>query len=110
MRAIVLATSLAILAFCGFVLLMLRFAFQGAEGLRPLAAGWLLTFALMSLLTAEGPWVDPIAYTRAFTECYVVGCLVVAGCFWSTSRPVLLAGAGMLAAVWLICIAQLKAA
>jgi len=42
-----------------------------------LAAGWLPLAALMSLLTAGGPWIDPTGYFRAFTECYVVGCLVL---------------------------------
>jgi hypothetical protein len=46
-----------------------------------LAAGWLLVLGLMSVLTAGGPWVEPAAYFRAFTECWLVGwCLVgVAG-------------------------------
>jgi len=43
-----------------------------------LAAGWLPIVALMSLLTADGPWIDQTAFFRAFTECYVVGCLVLA--------------------------------
>jgi hypothetical protein len=51
---------------------VLRLAGAGA-----LAAGWLPVIALMSLLTAGGPWVDRNAYFRAFTECYVVGCLVL---------------------------------
>jgi hypothetical protein len=38
-----------------------------------IAVGWLLTLALMSVLTANGPLIDPTAYLRAFTECWVVG-------------------------------------
>jgi len=38
-----------------------------------LAAGWLLVLALMTLLTANGPWIEPTAYFRAFTECWVLG-------------------------------------
>lgn len=40
------------------------------------AAGWLPVLALMSVLSAGGPWIDPTAYFRAFTECYVIGCLL----------------------------------
>jgi hypothetical protein len=42
-----------------------------------LAAGWLPVVALMSTLTARGPWIEPTAYFRAFTECYIVGCLIL---------------------------------
>jgi hypothetical protein len=32
----------------------------------------------MSLLTAEGAWIEPWGYLRAFSECYVVGCVLLA--------------------------------
>lgn len=44
---------------------------------KPLAAAWLPIVALMSMLSAAGPWVEPIAFLRAFTECWVVGCLLL---------------------------------
>ncbi|HEY3847970.1 MAG TPA: hypothetical protein VGL95_12745 [Acetobacteraceae bacterium] len=75
-RAYVLASAGWLLGFCAIVAVrvpvVLRMAGTGA-----LAASWLPVFALMSLLTAGGPWVDRNAYFRAFTECYVVGCLVL---------------------------------
>jgi hypothetical protein len=42
------------------------------------AAGCLPIMALMSVLNAGGPWVNPTAFFRAFTECYVIGSLVQA--------------------------------
>jgi hypothetical protein len=50
----------------------------------PLACAWLPLLALMSVLSAGGPWIDPTAYFRAFSECFVVGCLVAG--VWSASR------------------------
>lgn len=76
LRAYVVGSAGWLLGFCAIVIArvpaVLRTAGSGA-----LAAGWLPVFALMSLLTAGGPWVDRTAYFRAFTECYVVGCLVL---------------------------------
>ena len=75
-RAYVVVSAGWLLGFCAVVAartpVVLRLAGAGA-----LAAGWLPVIALMSLLTAGGPWVDRNAYFRAFTECYVVGCLVL---------------------------------
>jgi hypothetical protein len=40
----------------------------------PLVFGWFSLLGLMSVLSGgSGPWVDPIAFFRAFTECYVIG-------------------------------------
>jgi hypothetical protein len=48
------------------------------EALPAVAIGWLLTAALMSLLTADGPLVDQLSFSRAFTECWVIGCFLLA--------------------------------
>ena len=73
-----------------------------------LAAAWLLVLALMSLLTASGPWVDRNAYFRTFTECYVVGCLLLAvrpPPLWLTLLT--LAGAtGPYLGAWVLTIAE----
>jgi hypothetical protein len=112
MRGIVLSITAAIVAVGVLAVSRLRVALRRPGLWPPLAVGWCLTAALMSLLTADGPWIDVTAFTRAFTEFYVVGCLVVAGGGWRTSRPVALglAGGVMLAAVWLVCTSQLRAA
>jgi hypothetical protein len=77
LRIYALAAMALVAIFCGLVLLRLRAAFR-TPGMAPLAAGWLPLFALMMLLTS--PWVQT-AFLRAFSECFVVGCLIVA------SRP-----------------------
>lgn len=41
------------------------------------ALGWLLTLALMSVLTANGPWIEPTAFLRAFTECWIIGWIML---------------------------------
>lgn len=75
-RTYVVVSAGWLMAFCVVVAvrtpIVLRMAGVGA-----VAAGWLPVFALMSLLTAGGPWVDRNAYFRAFTECYVLGCIVL---------------------------------
>jgi hypothetical protein len=35
--------------------------------------GWFSLLGLMSVLSGSGPWIDPIGFFRAFTECYVIG-------------------------------------
>ena len=72
-RTIVLLTALPLLGFCVLVAIRLRTA-RGP--LAPLAFSWALIALLMSLLVAS--WIDPTGYLRAFTECYVIGCLVLA--------------------------------
>jgi hypothetical protein len=45
--------------------------------------GWLLLASPMLCLGAAGPLVEPIAYFRAFTECFMVGAIVLAkGPLW----------------------------
>jgi len=47
-----------------------------ASARKVLVAGWLPSVALMAVLGANGPWIEPIGFFRAFTECWVVGCLL----------------------------------
>lgn len=43
-----------------------------------LALGWVLTAALLSLLSADLVWMDPHSYFRVVTECWLLGWLVLA--------------------------------
>jgi len=106
-RAYVVGSICWLLGFCAVVVArvpaVLRMGGTGA-----LATGWLPALALMSLMTARGGWVDQTGYFRAFTECYVVGCLVLA------VRPVprwvawiMLAGAALaLLGAWVLAIGE----
>jgi hypothetical protein len=47
------------------------------SGRQALVAAWLPLVALMSILGANGPWLEPIGFFRAFSECWVVGCLLL---------------------------------
>jgi hypothetical protein len=73
------------------------------------ALGWLLTLALMSVLTANGPWIDPTAFLRAFTECWVVGWILLGLAAESMIMPRL--AAVLLAFItlrnWQLCLVQL---
>jgi hypothetical protein len=73
-RLFTLASAMWLLVFCAAVAMRTRKVLRGH--LAALAAAWLPLAGLMSLLTAEGPWVDETAYFRAFAECYVAGCLL----------------------------------
>jgi hypothetical protein len=64
-----------------------------------LAVGWMLILCLMCTLTANGPWIEPAACFRAFTECWVLGCILLGLArvrlpppFWlaATAMPLLL--------------------
>jgi hypothetical protein len=75
-----------------------------------LAAGWLLVLALMTTLTANGPWVEPTAYFRAFTECWVLG-WVMLGIAGRTPRYtgwLLAAGIPLVARNLMLCWIQTK--
>jgi hypothetical protein len=70
---IYLLGSVALLAtFCAAVAVRVPKLLSSDRG--ALAAGWVPIMALMVLLSAD-PWT---AYFRAFTECYIIGCLIVA--------------------------------
>jgi len=107
-RAIILLTAPGLLLFCGLVLVRMKAVFR-QEPLRALAIGWLLTAALMSLLTAAGPWIDPISYYRAFTECFAAGCILLfAGGFAPGASSVALFGGTQLLLTWSLCLAKLR--
>ena len=76
-RIFVVLTSCGLFVFCFAVALRLPRLMHRSDT-SGLALGWGLTFGLMSLLTADSPWLDPHGYFRAFTEAYVVGCLLLA--------------------------------
>jgi len=96
-RAMVLLTAPPLVLFCAFV----------ATKLKPtaIATGWVLTACLMTLLTATGPWTDPIAYFRAFTDCALVGLLLLPRL---PLRTVLLIGAPQTALIWVLCLLKLR--
>jgi hypothetical protein len=76
-RGFVVATTIGLIGFCVLTGTQLR-RVVGVPGVTGLAIGWMLILVLMSLMTATGPWVGPQAYFRAFTECWIVGCLLLA--------------------------------
>ena len=72
LRSYALVSTVFLLGFSVMV------ALAGVRGLRKvLLVAWLPTAAVVSVLSARGPWIDPIAFFRAFTECWIVGCLVL---------------------------------
>jgi hypothetical protein len=113
-RFIVLATSLGLAGFACLVAAHLPAVFRSASLLRPLGAAWLLLAAMISLLSAGGPWVEPAGYLRATTEFYVIGCLVLAagGPITAFGRrvgpaPLALAGLAMVGCGWVYCTSQI---
>ena len=107
-RGYVLISAVPLLAFCAFTATRVPAALRQA-GAAPVACGWLVIAGLMSLLSAQGPWIGPVAYFRAFTECYVLGCLVIggrscrlrAGWVWAV-------GLAEMALAWSFCMMQLR--
>jgi hypothetical protein len=105
LRAYALAALALLAIFCTTVALRLRTAFR-MPAIAPLAAGWLPLIALMTMLNTA--WVQT-SFLRAFSECFVVGCLIVA------SRPppqwlgqALVIGCAIAAAgSWVICVETL---
>jgi hypothetical protein len=73
-RLFTFASAAWLLVFCAAVATRTRMVLRGSSAV--LAAAWLPVVGLMLLLTAQGPWIDETAYFRAFTECYVIGCLL----------------------------------
>ncbi len=78
----------------------IRATLSSRGDLAPLGVSWLLIIGLMTLLTSS--WIDPTAYFRAFSECYVVGCLILgaAGLPVGSGRAVLAPGVVMLLSSW----------
>jgi hypothetical protein len=75
----------------------------------PQATAWLLVFALMSLLTANGPLVEPTAFFRAFSECWIVGWLVLgaAGDVWRIPSVATAVALCLVLRNWQLCWVQL---
>jgi hypothetical protein len=93
LRGLALASALWLLAVCAAAARFTPTALRRPD-LRPLAAAWLPVAGLMTLLPASGPWIDSIAWFRAFTECYLLGVPLVAAGAPRLSR-VLLCGAAV---------------
>jgi len=74
----VVVSAILLIAFFSFVFIRGVATSIKDGGPSALFASWLPTAGLMSVLTASGPWIEPFAYYRALTECYVVGCLAMA--------------------------------
>ena len=108
LRVYVLASALPLLAFCVAVLARLRGCLRRKET-AVVAAAWLPVAALMTMLTARGPWVEPNAYLRAFTECFAVGCLVL-GLSRSATRLGWMRWVGVFEAglAWAYCLVQFR--
>jgi hypothetical protein len=106
LRAYALAALALLAIFCAMVALRLKAACR-TPVLAPLAAGWLPLAALMAMLT--NPWVQT-AFLRAFSECFVVGCLIIAARPpppWF-GRGLIVAGAMAAAGSWAICVKTLR--
>jgi hypothetical protein len=71
-RVYLLGTVALLATFCAAVAVRVPRLLPSRRGV--LAAGWLPIMALMVLLSAD-PWT---AYFRAFTECDIIGCLILA--------------------------------
>ncbi len=73
-----------------------------------IAAGWLLIVTLMTLLSAGGPWIDPTAYFRAFSECWTIGWLLLATTGHLPRARTLLLLVPFPIAAWMISASQLR--
>jgi hypothetical protein len=74
-RTAFLSTLVAFLAFLGFA--AYRLAREPADGERaPLLVGWCAA-ALLLLCLGSGPMSEPQSYLRVFTECWIVGWLLL---------------------------------
>jgi hypothetical protein len=107
-RGMVLLTAPPLVLFCGLVATRLTRLFRRGQ-MAGIAAGWVLTAMLMTLLTAGGPWTDPIAYFRAFTDCFLIGCvLLFASGAGLSLRTILLIGAPQTLLIWALCMLKLR--
>jgi hypothetical protein len=106
-RLYILASATPLIAVCILTARRLRPALRH-PALAPIGLAWIATATLMSLLTANGPWIDPDAYLRAFTECWLLGTLVLAAANVPAPRWALALGATQTALAWAYCMAQLR--
>lgn len=77
MAVYVAATAACIIAFSVWVATYLPALMRRGEAEAALGAGWLCMVALIFTLSARGPWIDPTAIFRAFSECGVIGWLIL---------------------------------
>lgn len=107
-RAVVLLTAVPLIAVCSAAAVRLGPALRSAS-LAGVAVGWIFTAALMSTLTASGPWIDPNAYLRAFTECFVVGMLMLGAAGVPVrSTWIAIAALGEMLLGWGFCVAEMR--
>ncbi len=107
LRALVLVTAPLLLALCFLMSRRVPAALRDPDG-RVLAASWVLLAATMMLLT--GPWIDPVSYFRAFTECFGIGLLLLARAplpRW-LNQIYTTAGAATAGASWGLCVMALR--
>ena len=111
-RIFVVATTCALFGFCIAVALRLPRLMRRSDT-AGIALGWGLTLCLMSLLTADQSWLDPHGYLRAFSETYVVGCVLLAMSLPQQAGSRVVLYAGIVAALyvgfvnWLWCLSVL---
>jgi hypothetical protein len=110
MRGYVVGSAALLVAFCGVTLTRLP-AILRDPATAPAGAAWIPIIGLMSLLSANGPWIEPAGYFRAFTECYLVGLLILALAPPSKLQARILLGGCVLsfAGAWLIALIQVRA-
>lgn len=101
-RTALAVLGVAAVASAGFVVLVASHLPTAARhrSIAPVTLAWSSLAILMTLLTASGPWTDAVAIFRAFTECFVLG-IVVLG-MAQTGRRVAVPLLCVLAALWLL--------
>jgi len=108
MRATMLAGIGTITWFCSVTAVAAWRALQDHSA-ASLAVGWLFVLALMTLLTANGPFIDSTAFFRAFTECWVLGWVLIGAAPAHLPRPAWMWAVAipLIARNWELCWMQL---
>jgi hypothetical protein len=102
------ATALGIIAFSGWVTACLPALLRRGGREAAIGIGWLCMMALICMLTARGPWIDPTAIFRAFSECWVVGWLILVLSGARAPRGGGLALLPFAVINWQLCLVQLR--
>jgi hypothetical protein len=107
-RALVLVSVFSLLVFCGYALRSIFGPWRRLGGAIPI--GFACLVALVSLLTARGPWIDPNGYFRALTECYVLGCVVLGADLrpWRRGGAIAVTGVAVFVTMVILCRVQLQ--
>jgi hypothetical protein len=107
-RALVLVSVGSLLVFCGYALRTIFGPWRHVGAALP--AGFVCLVWLISLLTARGPLIDPTAYFRALTECYLLGCLVLGADLrpWRHGQVITLTGIMVFVTLVFVCRVQLR--